>query len=284
MQVIPSSVREATTQNTPPTTTSDGFFGFLIYPPTPSPPFPLAFSPTAEKDPNLSSDPSGHHSSSSTSAAPTPSPPTRCKTTLRHFLGLLIQSTLSFYIFLHALQPTAMNLVAIPVFIAGIIKNNEQCGGCEGGGDDLKWGISHHKNKALNHSISLLQDTKLLSNYLTYLLAYRQSLFSNGMGRTRFEATVSDTKDFLRRHVPRLLGRVEHAYEYILEDLELRVGCRKDVKRIGSWELQRLEENERWEMMSHEWVELLAKVACERKFYDHIEQLGHGGDLLMFGF
>lgn len=150
---------------------------------------------------------------------------------------------------------------------------------------------SHHKNKAFNHSISLLQDTKLLSNYLAYLLAYRQSLFSNGVGRTRFEATVIDTKDFLRRHVPILLGRVEHAYEYVLEDLELRVGCRKDVKELGvgsvlnygfllAKELQRLEENERWEMMSHEWVELLAKVACECKFYDHIEQLGHGGDLL----
>lgn len=145
---------------------------------------------------------------------------------------------------------------------------------------------SVHEDESLSSSI---KDTKSLSEYLTYLLVTRHSLFPNGTSQMRFNATVKETIKFLDRS-SRTTFTVRDACKNILQDLELKTDP-TDVKENGSssvlhygcWlarELEKMEEEEKWEIIGNMWVEMVADVCCECRMYDHVEQLGHGGDFL----
>ncbi|XP_022141971.1 uncharacterized protein LOC111012216 [Momordica charantia] len=144
--------------------------------------------------------------------------------------------------------------------------------------------ICYHRDKETEASnCSLLEDGTLLSDFLTYLLVYHHSLFLDGMSEIRFCETVDSAIEFMQQR--KSIETTSDACKSML-DLETSTvykdagnsvffgGCRL------ARELQGLEGCERWEIINHVWVEMLANISCECRWYEHAKKLRHGGNLL----
>ncbi|XP_078162376.1 uncharacterized protein LOC144557652 [Carex rostrata] len=127
----------------------------------------------------------------------------------------------------------------------------------------------------------------VMSNYLLYLLIMQPSMMPAGIGKIRFQDTCDEAKNFFRREER---GLTKAQARESLMDVETEVdpaevkGDRSksvlfDACRLAK-ELNLLAEDERWQVISKVWVEMLGYAAISCKTYFHAKQLSMGGEFL----
>ena len=132
--------------------------------------------------------------------------------------------------------------------------------------------------------------SKCMSEYMLYLLVMCPSMLPKGIGKFRFRDTCSEAKRFFqqrrqsisnRKKACRLLLEVETKIEpsQVKGDKSKSVlfeACRL-VRKLKSLEM---ELEEKWEMISRVWVEMLCYAASHCGWAQHAQQLRRGGELL----
>ncbi|KAJ7978145.1 Protein of unknown function (DUF594) [Quillaja saponaria] len=149
--------------------------------------------------------------------------------------------------------------------------------------------------------------SKILSDYMLYLLIMQPTMMSAvaGIGQIRFRDTCAEAKNFFtRRDVGPIYGKREAKKLFRRGDLDpkaIKAACDKilnvntDVKPVDvkgdrsksvlfdacrlAKELRELKE-EKWNVISQVWVELLSYAATHCRANSHAQQVSKGGELV----
>ncbi|KAL1157766.1 hypothetical protein V6Z11_A08G178200 [Gossypium hirsutum] len=134
--------------------------------------------------------------------------------------------------------------------------------------------------------------SKLLSDYMLYLLVMRPSMMSTvvGLAKIRFQDTLAEAHRLFERND---LG----AGENDKRACEIIYGVNTDIKPVHlkgdrsksvlfdacrlARELDKFE-NGKWLLISKVWVDLLSYAATQCRPSAHVEQIGKGGELITF--
>lgn len=150
--------------------------------------------------------------------------------------------------------------------------------------------IDESTNEALQKEYNDLEFSKLLSDYMMYLLIMQPTMMSAvaGIGKIRFRDTLAEAKRFFKRKVP---SDEKKACEQILKvktyvkPSAVKGDRSKSVLFDGSIlakELKKLEKRDRWELMSKVWLELLSYAATHCDPRAHAQLVSSGGELITF--
>ncbi|KAA0043496.1 uncharacterized protein E6C27_scaffold1167G00360 [Cucumis melo var. makuwa] len=135
--------------------------------------------------------------------------------------------------------------------------------------------------------------SKLLSDYMLYLIVMLPSMMSAvaGIGEIRFRDTCAEAKKFFDRR----------RFSCTLDESKITKGCREilavnviDAKPVevkgdksksvlfnGSLLARKLKKyNEKWEIMSKVWIEMLSYAASHCRPDQHAQQVSKGGELI----
>ena len=133
--------------------------------------------------------------------------------------------------------------------------------------------------------------SKLVSDYMVYLLVKRPFMLPNGIGQIRFQHSCDEATKIFQSVKDRIQACKRLVLQVNLEIPPLKVkGDRSksvlsEACRLAK-SLQSLETEEewncekKWEMMSHVWVEMLCYAACHCPWNGHAKELTNGGELL----
>ena len=133
--------------------------------------------------------------------------------------------------------------------------------------------------------------SKLVSDYMVYLLVKRPFMLPNGIGQIRFQHSCDEATKIFQSVKDRIQACKRLVLQVNLEIPPLKVkGDRSksvlsEACRLAK-SLQSLETEEewncekKWEMMSHVWVEMLCYAACHCPRNEHAKELTQGGELL----
>ncbi|TKY51749.1 hypothetical protein E2542_SST23268 [Spatholobus suberectus] len=164
----------------------------------------------------------------------------------------------------------------------------------------LLWHIAtdlcYYSDVTANSSCAELQNcqiSKLLSNYMLYLLVMCPFMLPNGIGQIRFEDTCAEASELLqerkyiseRNQVCKVILRVNTDVlpSEVKGDRSKSVlfDARRLAKSLDSLETEKnWSKEEKWEMISHVWVEMLCHAASQCRGLHHAKQLSRGGELL----
>ncbi|KAM5579559.1 hypothetical protein ABKV19_009369 [Rosa sericea] len=137
------------------------------------------------------------------------------------------------------------------------------------------------------------EDSKMLSEYMFYLLVKRPFMLPNGIAKIRLKDTCAEANKFFEQR--NCTRNYELACENLLEvstvirPAEIKGDKSKSVlfdacrlaKALQSLEKKEKWENtKKWELMSHVWVEMLCYAASQCRWNHHGQQLRRGGELL----
>ncbi|KAG4997894.1 hypothetical protein GLYMA_10G196900v4 [Glycine max] len=137
------------------------------------------------------------------------------------------------------------------------------------------------------------QISKLLSNYMLYILVMCPFMLPNGIGQIRFEDTCAEAREVLQER--KYISDRDQVLEVILRvktdvlpsevkgdrSKSVLFDARRLAKSIESLEREKKwSKEEKWEMMSHVWVEMLCHAASQCRGFHHAKQLSRGGELL----
>ncbi|GLT61421.1 hypothetical protein SLA2020_341270 [Shorea laevis] len=136
---------------------------------------------------------------------------------------------------------------------------------------------------------SYCQISKLLSNYMMYLLQVRPLMLPKGIGQVRIRDTQDEVirffghvKSLNNNDAARALLHMENEFPLSLIHRKsvLRDSCKlaSMLKALGEelhWDLE-----DKWEMIANVWMEMLAYAASKCRWKQHATQLRHGGELL----
>ncbi|KAJ4825802.1 hypothetical protein Tsubulata_021812 [Turnera subulata] len=153
-------------------------------------------------------------------------------------------------------------------------------------------------NNNTNNTASSLVSTqkkycKILSDYMLYLLIMQPTMMAAvaGNGKLRFLDTCEEAKRFFEGEEIRSAAAHEEACRKILDwttdvkPIHVKGDASKsvlfDASRLAK-ELNKLDEKERWELLSQVWVELVSYAAGHCRATAHAQQLSSGGELLTF--
>jgi hypothetical protein len=118
-------------------------------------------------------------------------------------------------------------------------------------------------------------------------------MLPNGIGQIRFEDTCAEVDELLKER--KYISKGNQVCKMILRvntkvpPSEVKGDRSKSVlfdacRLAKSLRCLETEENwskeQKWEMISHVWVEILCHAACHCRGLDHAKQLSHGGELL----
>ncbi|CAL5414100.1 unnamed protein product [Camellia sinensis] len=130
--------------------------------------------------------------------------------------------------------------------------------------------------------------SKMLSNYMLYLLVMCPFMLPNGIGQIRFQDTCAEAIDFLQEY-----NSITEVYEACTELLQVNTkvmpsevkGDRSksvlfDACRLAKT-LQNLETERQWKVVSHVWVEMMSYASTHCRWQYHAKQLTKGGELLI---
>ncbi|KAJ4839341.1 hypothetical protein Tsubulata_048482 [Turnera subulata] len=126
---------------------------------------------------------------------------------------------------------------------------------------------------------------KIMSDYMLYLLIMQPTMMaaSAGISKFRFLDTCKEAKRFFEGEGIRSAAAHEEACVKILEwntDVPIQFVL-FDASRLAK-ELNKLDEDQRWELLSKVWVELVSYAAGHCRAIAHAQQLSSGGELLTF--
>ncbi|KAK9984742.1 hypothetical protein SO802_034267 [Lithocarpus litseifolius] len=145
--------------------------------------------------------------------------------------------------------------------------------------------------------IDYIHFSKLLSDYMIYLLVMRPTMMSAvaGIGQIRFRDTCAEAEKFFTRRALEQ-GQVKEACEKIL-DVDTKVkpvhvkgdrsksilfdACMlaKELNKLGS---NNNDNEEKWKIISKVWVEMLSYAATHCRPATHAQQESKGGQLISF--
>ncbi|KAM1491248.1 hypothetical protein TB2_022994 [Malus domestica] len=136
--------------------------------------------------------------------------------------------------------------------------------------------------------------SKVLSNYMLYLLVMCPFMLPNGIGQIRFRDTCAEAEEFIteRKSIKNRETACKMLLKVSTDILPSKVkgdrsksvlfdACRL-AKALQFLESKKHWENneKKWEFISHVWVEMLAFAANQCRWSDHAQQLRRGGELL----
>lgn len=133
----------------------------------------------------------------------------------------------------------------------------------------------------------------LLSNYMLYILVMCPFMLPNGIGQIRLRDTCAEAIEFFkeRKSIKDAKGACSMLMKVCTEvhPSQVKGDRSKSVlfeacvlaKNLQSLETERNWNNEKkWELMSHVWVEMLCYAANHCRWSNHAQQLRRGGELL----
>ncbi|KAL4625412.1 hypothetical protein ACB092_05G023800 [Castanea dentata] len=135
--------------------------------------------------------------------------------------------------------------------------------------------------------VSNCQASKLLSDYMLYLLVMRPIMLPNGIAQIRFQDTCAEAIEFFKER-----KSISNENQACLKLLEVNTeivpsvvkGDRSKSVLFDACRLAKsllfLETQKKWELISHVWVEILCYAATKCRWNHHAQQLGRGGELL----
>ena len=134
--------------------------------------------------------------------------------------------------------------------------------------------------------------SKLLLDYMIYPLVMRPTMMSAvaGIGQIRFRDTCAEAEKFFSRRALEQ-GQVKDACEKILDvDTKVKpVHVKGDKSKsilfdacMLAKELNKLNNYEKWKIMSKVWVEMLPYAATHCRPATHAQQVSKGGQLISF--
>ncbi|GMY34752.1 hypothetical protein FCV25MIE_29994 [Fagus crenata] len=154
----------------------------------------------------------------------------------------------------------------------------------------LLWHIAtslcYNSDRNIN-PISSCEDSKLLSDYMLYLLVERPIMLPNGIEQIRFQDTCAEALEFFEER--KSISDVNQACMMLnqvsteIPPSEVKGDRSKSVLFDGcrlAKSLQFLAVEKKWELISHVWVEMLCYAASKCRWNSHAQQLTRGGELL----
>ncbi|KAA8548381.1 hypothetical protein F0562_000065 [Nyssa sinensis] len=129
--------------------------------------------------------------------------------------------------------------------------------------------------------------SKLLSDYMLYLLVFCPFMLPNGIGQIRFQDTCAEAIEFFKERKS-VTGEKEACSKLLQVCTEVPPSEVKgdrsksvlfDACRLAKT-LQTLSNEKKWEMMSHVWIEILSYAASQCGWQNHAKKLSEGGELL----
>ncbi|XP_022722084.1 uncharacterized protein LOC111279332 [Durio zibethinus] len=153
-------------------------------------------------------------------------------------------------------------------------------------------GASSNNNAYMGKAPTQRQFSKILSDYMLYLLVFHPTTVSSVLGieKLRFRDTCAEVEKFLKEQYL-LPNQDKEACQRILEYTDAgSVGPEKkesmtvllEATKLAT-ELKRMENQEgkdKWELLSSVWVELVSYAACTCSGSTHAQQLSKGGELI----
>ncbi|XP_034686741.1 uncharacterized protein LOC117915296 [Vitis riparia] len=149
---------------------------------------------------------------------------------------------------------------------------------------DICYYTDLNKNSSIENSNC--KASKLLSDYMVYLLVKRPLMLPDGLGQNRFQDSCAEATAVLQRgkHVK---DRIQACKKLLLlnTDFSPSVKANESMSMLfrGSAlakSLQSLEYERKWKMISHVWIEILCYAACHCPRNEHAKELTQGGELL----
>ncbi|XP_062088440.1 uncharacterized protein LOC133795002 [Humulus lupulus] len=158
----------------------------------------------------------------------------------------------------------------------------------------------HLSSSQLNQSpnkirpVNFKEISKLLSEYMLYILVIWPFMLPNGVGQIRFQDTCAEVIEFLEGRKSIAINE-KKACEALLNvsteilPSEVKGDRCKSVlfdacglaKGLQSLETeQNWEKEKKWELISNVWVEILSYAASQCQKNQHVQQLRRGGELL----
>ncbi|KAL6342543.1 hypothetical protein AAG906_012394 [Vitis piasezkii] len=133
--------------------------------------------------------------------------------------------------------------------------------------------------------------SKLLSDYMVYLLVKHPIMLPDGIGQIRFQDSCAEATEIFKcvkdriQACKRLLLQVNTEIPQLKVKGDRSKSVLSEACRLAK-SLQSLETEEewncekKWELMSHVWVEMLCYAACHCPRNHHAEKLRLGGELI----
>lgn len=167
---------------------------------------------------------------------------------------------------------------------------------------DLCYYTSNGK-KLDKESYDYLEFSKLLSDYMLYLLIWQPTMMSavGGIGKIRFRDTYAEAdRFFASRGLPSLVKKLKGSGSVEAKACEAILSVTTNVKPVAvkgdrsksvlfdasmlAQELNRLEGEglDKWKLMSRVWVELMSYAASHCRANTHAQQVSKGGELITF--
>lgn len=129
--------------------------------------------------------------------------------------------------------------------------------------------------------------SKMLSDYMLYLLVMCPLMLPNGIGQIRFQDTCAEAIEFLQEwksiaDVDQMCAELLLVNTKVLPS-EVKGDRSKsvlfDACRLAKV-LITMENKQKWKVVSHVWVEMLSYAASQCQWQYHARQLTNGGELL----
>ncbi|KFK31565.1 hypothetical protein AALP_AA6G128300 [Arabis alpina] len=155
--------------------------------------------------------------------------------------------------------------------------------------------LCYRKDKSNKENCNGREFSKILSDYMMYLLIMQPKLMSEvaGIGKIRFRDTLAEAERFFkRRHIENSRNVKKASKEILSVKIEIHP---RDVKgnqsksllfeaRALAKELNKMDDRgeKKWRVVSQVWMELLFHAACNCDATARMEQLSKGGELLNF--
>ncbi|XP_023642030.1 uncharacterized protein LOC111831574 isoform X2 [Capsella rubella] len=164
---------------------------------------------------------------------------------------------------------------------------------------------TYETEKGTNANHSTREFSKILSDYMIYLLIMQPTLMSAvvGNGKIRFRDTCEEAKRFFdRRHIlGRSIKKVTNAKRASLAILSVAAPAKAEIidvkgdrsksvlfdaaklaKELKGFSKKEEDDAEMWTIVSKVWVELLSYAATNCGAIEHAAQLSKGGELISF--
>ncbi|XP_020232190.1 uncharacterized protein LOC109812611 [Cajanus cajan] len=161
---------------------------------------------------------------------------------------------------------------------------------------DLCYNCVSGEGADTNSGQNFREASKLLSEYMLFLLVMRPSMLPNGIGEIRFQDTCAEATEFVKDR--KSIKRKKEAFEMLLivssesENVHpsqvkgdrsksiLFDACRLAMRLTKLRNEDEGETKRMWELITQVWVEMLGYAASHCQGIHHAQQLRHGGELL----
>ncbi|XP_050255970.1 uncharacterized protein LOC126701704 [Quercus robur] len=156
----------------------------------------------------------------------------------------------------------------------------------------LRWHIAtdlcHYSEKGNSQNVkNLIRISKLLSNYLVFLLVMHPYMLPSGIGQIRFQDTCAEAIEIIeeREYISDEKKACEVLFKVNTEipPSQIKGDRSKSVlfdACIVAQSLQFLETQQKWERISEVWVGMLSYAASQCSWNYHARRLSQGGELL----